>query len=397
MKLSVRRKYNFSQILQLTLLFLVSLNFANLYFYLIFLTFFVCIIKNIRGMKVDVISVFLALLSICYILFYSPTRGSYTTIFKQFSYPMCYLIGLNLFNATNNKNQSEQSVDEQIKLSILVVSMGTLLHYLLNASINIDSLLRNTADYWTGEVVSATGQALLPVMSIGVFCVWLFGNHPVWIKILSLLGLIAIFAYNFVLAGRTIIMLSAIIICVSFLYIQKHLHPNARMRTYFFLCVIIVGILILFLNNAWGVRDWILNSNFSNRFNVQDVSSDIRIERKLIYFSRMLEFPFGGGHLRSAVGGYAHELYLDIFSDVGIIGYAMVIVVTIAGAVDAIKVFKCDSLSVETRSLVLCVFIGINVVFFLEPILQGEPWFFCIFCFLIGVIRSEVSILKQRV
>ena len=250
MKLSVRRKYNFSQILQLTLLFLVSLNFANLYFYLIFLTFFVCIIKNIRGMKVDVISVFLALLSICYILFYSPTRGSYTTIFKQFSYPMCYLIGLNLFNATNNKNQSEQSVDEQIKLSILVVSMGTLLHYLLNASINIDSLLRNTADYWTGEVVSATGQALLPVMSIGVFCVWLFGNHPVWIKILSLLGLIAIFAYNFVLAGRTIIMLSAIIICVSFLYIQKHLHPNARMRTYFFLCVIIVGILILFLNRG---------------------------------------------------------------------------------------------------------------------------------------------------
>lgn len=390
MKLSVRRKYNFPQIIQLTLIFLVSLNFANLYYYLIFLSFSVCMLTKFTKLKVDIIAFFLALISICYILFYSPTRDSYTTILKQFAYPMCYLVGLNLFSGDNDRNQNINYTDDQIKLSILAVAMGNLLHYLLNASINIGSLLRNTVDYWTNEIVSATAQALLAVIAIGVFSVWLFGNQSGQKKVLSLFGLIAIWAYNFVLAGRTIVMLSVITICVAFLFIQKQMCSNIRIINYLFLCVIMFGTLVMFLNNAWGVRDWILNSNLSNRFDEQDVLMDIRFERKVTYINRMLEFPFGGGHLKSAVGGHAHELYLDVFSDVGIIGYVLVIVVVLASVVNAIKAIRSVRLSVETRSLILCVFMGINIIFFLEPILQGEPWFFCVFCFLSGVLKDNI-------
>lgn len=394
MKIPVNRKYNFWQMIQLGLLFLISLNFANLYFYLIFLAFFICVLTNIKSFKFDITSVLLVLFSIFYILFYPPTRDSYTSILKQFAYPMCYLIGLNLFFV--DKDKKNHNEDDQIKLSILIVAMGTLLHYLLNASINIDSLLRNTVDYWTGEVVVATDQALLVTMAIGVFCVWLCGDSKIWKKVFSLFGLILIFVYNFVLAGRTIILLTAITMFIAFMFVQMHTNSSSRIiKRYLFLSIALFGILLLFLNNVWGMRDWILDSNLNNRFEAQDYVSDIRVERKLIYITRMLEFPFGGGGLRAAVGGHAHELYLDVLSDIGLLGYVLVIAVVLIGNFSAFRVFMTDRLSVETRNLILCVFVGINIVFFLEPIIQGEPWLFCIFCFLIGIMRSEALMLRH--
>lgn len=395
MRLIARSKYGFLQIIQICLLFLVSLNYENLYFYLIFLTFFVCIIAKFKRFRVDSIAIGLALLSICYILFYSPTRDSLTTIIKQFAYPMCYLIGLNLYDAHGDTNNEENYPDNQIKLSIIVVAFGTLLHYLLNASINITSLLRNTVDYWTGEVVSATDQALLPVMAISIFCIWLFGDHKLWKKLFAVIGLLLILAYNFILAGRTIVLLTVLTMCVAFLFIQKYMRSNARMKNYLIVCIIIICVILLFLNNAWGIRDWIIGSNLSQRFESQKFVEDIRFERKIEYISRMLEFPFGGGHLKAVVGGYAHELYLDVLSDVGIIGYLLVTAVVIASLVNAIKTIRTEGFSAETKCMILCVFMGILVVFFIEPILQGEPWFFCIFCFLSGGLKYNLLLKKQ--
>lgn len=396
MELTLRKKYDPLQLIQYALILLMSLNFANLYFYIIFLAFFICLASNIRSLRVDIVSLLIFALSVCYILFYPPTRDTITTSIKQFAYPMCYIIGLNLANSNRMINQENKGTDERIRLSIILVSLGTFLHYLLNATVNIGSLLRNTKDFWTGEVASATDQALLAVMALGVFSVWLVGERPVWVKILSLAGLVVVFAYNFVLAGRTILLLEAITIIVAFFFMQRNMYAEGRIKSYLFLALIFVGVLVLFLNNAWGLRDWILNSNLSARFDTQEALTDIRLERKFLYLGRFFEFPFGGGHLRTAVGGHAHELYLDAFSDVGILGYVLVIAIVVSSTVSVFRLFRDKSLNVETRSLVLCVFLGINIVFFLEPILQGEPWLFCIFCFLCGVMRSERLTLKYN-
>ncbi len=380
---------NFLQIIQLILLFLMSLNFQNLYFYIIVFAFAVCTFAHIRHFRVDIIAVLLAVISLCYILFYPPTRDSYTTILKQFAYPMCYLIGLNLFNVKNTESGINDNPDKQIRLSVLVVAFGTFGHYLLNASINISSLLRNTEDYWTGDVVSATEQALLAVMMLAVFSVWLVGDYPVWRKVVSVLGLVTIFAYNFVLAGRTIIVLAVICLCVAFVFTQKYLNSGGRIRSYLFLSVILIALLVMFLNNVWGMREWVLDSNLSNRFDTQEAVMDIRFQRKIIYIKNMFGFPLGGGDLREAIGGYAHELYLDAYSDVGILGYGLIVAFVIVGLVNVIKIIISERFALETRCLSLCVFLLINIVFFLEPILQGMPWLFCIYSFLVGVIRAN--------
>lgn len=388
MKIRWRVKDNFLQIVQLALFFLVSLNIANLYFYLIFLAFFICVLANCKNFKIDSVFVILLLFSFSYILFYPPARGTYTTLLKQFSYPICYAIGLNLFPRKAQGGSAKQDVGRQIKLAILVVSMGAFLHYLLNAVTNFDSSSRNTVDYWTGDVLSATGQALLAIMALSVFSVWLIVDCPIRIKCLSLIGFVIIFAYNFVLAGRTILMLGAIIAIVAFIYNQKCAAKSGHMRTYLFLSTFILVLLVLFFNNAFGVRDWILNSNLANRFTSANALEDVRFKNKWKYVMHMFEFPWGGGEIQDIIGGYAHELYLDVYSDVGIFGYICVWTVVIISIVNVIKLMKSEVLSAEINNMLLCVFLGIMAVFMLEPILQGAPWLFCIFCFLSGVIQE---------
>lgn len=395
MELAVRRKYSFSQIIQLALLFMVSMNYRNLYFYIIFLACFVCLLVNLRCVKVDIVTILLVVLSTCYIVFYPATRDSYTTIIKQYAYPMCYLIGLNIFSANKSGNEKNIRPNEKLKVAIMVMAMGTLLHYLLNAAVNMGSLMRNTEDYWTGEVVSATEQALLAVMSLGVFNVWLVGDYSVWKKTLAALGLIAVLAYNFILAGRTILMLELVILCVAFLYSQKNMYTTGKIKSYLFLFVMVIGAVYLFWNNTWGVRDWIVDSNLGRRFDAQEAMADIRFDRKLMFISHMWEYPFGGGGLRESVGGYSHELYLDAYSDVGIVGYIVLAAVVIASVINVWKLINSNELDAKTKNMLLCVFLGINIVFFLEPVLQGAPWLFCIYCFLCGVVRRELRSINE--
>ena len=396
MKLMIKSKYSILQIIQLFLIFLMSLNFANLYFYIIFFAFFVCVAANFRRFKFDIVAICLILIAIFYILFFPPTRDSYTTILKQFSYAMCYLIGLNMFQENQNISEDNIFLDKQIKCAIMTVAAGTFLHYILNAVINIGSLVRNTVDFWTGDVVSATDQALLPTIALGVFSVYLVGEGSFVKKICSLLGLIAIFAYNFVLAGRTLLILEAILLFVAYLFIYKHMRVTARVKNTLFILVAIIVLLILFVNNAWGMREWIINSNLNNRFEQQGMIDDIRFSRKIDYVMNMFKFPFGGGELREAVGGYAHELYLDAFSDIGFFGYILIIAVVLAVMMSVVRLIKSEILMIETKALLLCVFLGINIVFFLEPILQGEPWIFCVFCFLSGVVNHNLFFKNHR-
>ena len=391
MKLTLRSKYSVLQTAQLVLLFLVGLNILNKIFYVMFFAFFLCLIANYKHLKIDAMVVVLFLFSICYIVFFSPTRTSMTTILKQFSYPMCYMIGINLFGENDLGDGEENGVDDCLKISILVVALGSLSHYVLNALTNFNSGVRNTIDFWTGSTISATGQALLAVIAVGVFCTWILVEGQMWKKCLAVLGLIAVFAYNLILAGRTLIILSVIVLAVALVYTSMRTDTFGRIKKYLFLIGIALVVLFLFRYNAFGIRDLIMKSNFMKRFGGADAIEDSRFALKLQYIKNMARYPLGGDRLRMMIRGYAHELYLDAYNDVGVFGYILLIVFSIRSAMNSIRILRSNRLSVEAGCMLLCVFVAINIVFFLEPIMQGMPWLFCVFCFLSGLLSNLVS------
>ena len=142
----------------LPLICLASMSFLNKTYYLIFSAFvlllflkkLICIDKNL---------VMLFLLSVCYVVTSIVSEQSLVTIMKQFSFPICYMIG---YGFVRGGEKCTGGYEKKTIALIVSLALGTLVHFVLNWSTNRDmNLDRNTIDFWTKEQMSATGQAAL--------------------------------------------------------------------------------------------------------------------------------------------------------------------------------------------------------------------------------------------
>ena len=388
MRIALKSEFSLSQIIILTLLLLASMNVLNLYFYFLFAAFWVSVIASFRNFVVDKLFFVLLVLSFSYLIFDPDSLSSITLIIKRFIFPMCYLMGLNFLNQGKNDSKTAVSREKILKTGFLIPAIGAFFHYLLNMAVNINSLNRNTVDVWTGEIMLATGQACLAIMAIGVFSATLFSESSKVSKFISAVGLLGIYTYNLVLAGRTLIVLSVMILSVALIYSVKNSDFKRNLNVIIVTIVIIVMIVLAYTQDLFGFRNWILGSNLSARFDIIQFDEDSRLANKLLYFSNMLEYPFGGGSLRNYVGGYAHELYLDVYSDTGVLGYVSIIIFVAFSSINAWNVMKKGNVSKNFKLLLLCIFVSILAEFFLEPIVQGVPWMLCSFCFYSGLLKN---------
>lgn len=385
----------FHQTLVLVMLFLGSMNLMNKYFYFIFIAFLAFFLLNGQILKVDAVFGSLLVLSLSYLLFYPPARDGITTAMKQFSYPMCYFIGLNFFNLDRNGPMATEVTEKKISAALIVLTLGAFTHYLLNMVSNMGSVSRNTVDIWTKEIIGATGQAALAVMATGVFAALLFSEKKPFVKLIAAAGIIMILLYNLVLAGRTLIVLTALVLMAAIVYRIIHSDIERKFQTIISVIVVVAAIIVIYVYDIWGVRSAVLSSNLSARFNQMLVSDDSRMAAKLGFIKNMLRYPFGGGNIRRVTGHYAHELYLDIYSDTGIVGYVATIYAVIITLKRLNAVLKNANAESDTKLLQLCFYIALLAEFFVEPIVQGIPWMFCAFCFSSGLLGSYISCLNQ--
>lgn len=385
MKKDRKTNFKFAQIVILILLFLGNMNVRNLYVYFLFGASVIGILMNGRFLRVDGMVAVLLLLSLSYVVFDPIASDSLTTVIKQFLFPMCYLMGLNFVRGEGAAELGERE-ERQISTAIAVCAMGAFGHYLMNMALNFGSAFRNNVDIWTGEILSATGQAALAVFALAVFSAWLFDTKRK--KIPAILGLILIMAYNLVLAGRTLILLTVMVLCVSFFFAIRTTQSRRKGRLLLMLLLALIAVLTAYVENWFGVRDWLLGSNLSTRFDVMGWGQDTRMENKRLYLEHFLDYPFGGGYLRSELGVYAHELYLDTYNDTGVMGYVLILVFVANSTVTAWQCIRKGDISNDFKLLILCVYIAVLAEFFLEPIMRGMPWMFCTFCFFSGLLKN---------
>ena len=378
------RLFEVWQIAILILLFLGHMNVKNLYFYFIFGTAIIFILVNYRCVKIDKIFIILLLFSFCYILFYPNARNSITTVLKHILYPLCYLFGMNFIREKDKL--VEERVEQKVSITMVICVLGVFLHYMLNMIINFNSLDRNNKDFWTGEVVSATGQAALAVLAVGVFSAWLFDRKKN--KVIAVCGLLLIMAYNLILAGRTLILITVVVLGIAFIFTVCKSSSEKKKRLWISTLSIPLLMILAYVQNWFGLREFILGSNLFMRFDSMDFNHDQRLLHKFQYLIHMLDHPFGGDTLYNAVGEYAHELYLDVYSNAGVLAYILVILFSAISFFLVFRVIARGKTSNDFKVLVLCLFLTFFMEFFLEPILQGLPWMFCLFCYMIGLIRN---------
>ncbi|HPF54935.1 MAG TPA: hypothetical protein PLV03_00205 [Clostridiales bacterium] len=374
--------------------FLAAMNFLGRYYYFIYLAFVLFCIFYRGKFKMDAAAVPLFILSVCILLFAPSSLNQLTYMIKPFTYPLCYIIGYNLLKTANDVPNDEK-IETRLKAIICILGIGLLIHLLLNMVININISSRNSIDFWSKEVLSATGQTALSCLAIGVACALLFSDTKFIHKLLSLATLTLILLYNLILAGRTIIIMVVLMLLLSFAHLLIT-DENRKQKTtaVFFVLFLIAAAFILYQGNVFNIQDLIKNSNLYQRFFGQwgqNVASDGRLQYKRYFLSKLFDYPFGGAHIRHEVGSYAHDLYLDTYDEAGFIAFFAVISYMLISLKHLWRCLKDRSINFSLRQLIFCTYTVLYAEFLIEPILLGMPWIFASFCLIDGALSYYLN------
>lgn len=369
-------------------LFLMAMNFNNRVFYCAVVVF--ALVLFVRFKKYDIPLAILSSLAlmVSMLLFSSNTQGNITFFLQPVVYPMCVLTGYNIA-----EGESGKQTRRNILLIVLVLSAGAYGHYLLNMFSNLGkSIDRNTFDFWTKSALSATGQALMAFMMIGVAVSVFFTTEKNAYKMLAVAALISILYYNLILGGRTIIVLIVLLFAVNlFIIWGSTKDPWKLIRGMTVMLIIIALILLVLKNNLFGIMDTISKSNLYQRFftkyGASELTEDGRMNHKLMYIKYMLDYPFGRNELGRLVGDYAHDIILDTYSMAGIFACGAVIVMLTDAIIQCVKILRDKEIDRKLKSMILNVMVSIFVAFASEPILFGAPWLFASFCVIYGSIK----------
>lgn len=379
------------QIIILSLLFLASMNFLSNSFYYIYIAFVVLLMMKYRRIRFDGLFIIVLLFSCSYILFTLSVQTSILNIFRYLSYPMCYLIGYNLLTKQPRPILKKYKEELQIYTSIIVVGMGSFVHFVLNYIINFNSIDRNTIDVWSGKIMSATGQAALATIAIGIFIALFFIDKRKNVRVIAILSLAIIFLYNLVLAGRTLVILSVIIFVIAFVFTMKTEGINQRHSIIAMLLLLCTMIIIVYTQDVFEIRSMILGSNLSKRISVLQVARRGRIQYKLEYIALMLDYPWGGNRIRDIVGMYAHDLYLDVYSEGGLFPWFLICMAVFISICKKVKFIRYKNNGNGLKLMIICVEISILAMFWIEPIVQGMPWLLWIYFFYTAMISSILT------
>lgn len=370
------------------LLFLASMNFMAKYFYFIFAAFVVIIVANRFKCAANLPVVLLLGISGFYIFNQIVNGGSFNAVLKFLAFPMSYIIGL--YFVTLKSNDSLEHKENSFQFMLYSITIGNFLHVLLNYITNFDSASRYTIDVWSGIFLSATGQASLFCMLIGVGIALLFSTKSNIAKVLVCIALVVMMLYNFILSCRSVFIMLFIVMLVALIHLFKQKNTKKSRHIIFSLGIILVFVLA-FVFNLFNLQDTLIDSAFYERvFGEEGMGfSDTRGSSKIGYLKNLWKYPFGGGHIKKSYG-YAHDIFLDTWDMVGIVGFLFVVFFMLYTIYSLFLVLKNRKISFQTRQLALCVYISLFLEFCIEPVFVGTQWLFSSFCIFCGGLDALV-------
>lgn len=387
-------------ILTLFFMFLAAMNFMQKAFYWVFAAFFAWMLTSRGKLRCDVPFGALVILAFSMVLFAPTDELGLNTLLRPFSFLLAYVLGQGIVDGYRKDATRREMADWVIRV-LWVLVMGLVVHIALNYSLNVGSVYRNTVDYWTQTNMSATGQAALCCLPVAVASAHLFIDCSKKVKVLSLAVLALVFAYNLLLAGRTVILYIAICFLVGVVYslTQRDVSQGSKQKVLFAAAALVVVCLCAYGMNVFHIQEIVQDSNLYQRFfgaRAQSMWDTYRIQYKELYFDHLLEHLWGGSEIRGMVGSYAHDLYLDTYDYYGIFAYVSVVVYSVCSVFHLIRCVFSQGIPWQLRQVMLTVYVVFHIEFLLEPILIGMLWFMMVFCFIDGMLIAYLRRAKER-
>ena len=374
---------------------LIFLGAMNIYLFGIYLfaaaSIYILLVHKSIKIPSQILPIFI--FTVIYFIFVlaNPNVGVTSSI-KIFVCPLVWLAGYTLLRDKNIN---------RLILIILSACMGMAVHGVLNFIYNlrIGTVFYEGKSYdvWSNSLSAATGQAINFSLLAAVLMWGLFMQKNLILKLVVSALYIAAFVYNIMIGGRSFVILTLLGIVIPLIIYSFIGNNKIFVKKVIPIILTVVAILaiiwVMYENNVFGMQDAFESSYFYRRFfsdiSQQEITNDSRFDRKLLYFQHMLDYPFGGNHLRNELGiGYSHDLWLDVFDDAGIFAYIALWIYTISAGIRTVKFALNKRITPELRVLISTIFAISFIQFFVEPILQGAPMMFYSILIIDGMLMA---------
>ena len=300
---------------------------------------------------------------------------------------LSYYIGMMLIEISKNKEKSVITYTYSI-------AIGFFIHAMANYAINIGAQDRNTIDIWTGIGRSATLQATMLTMLMGSSFYSLFILKDKLYKLVMTIFIILSLSYNLILGTRTLIIVSAVSFILSWIafLILNRKNSSLVIKNVKKLLISITVIFLVCTSNIMGITERIEDTKLLRRINKPystEEADENRVQTVFLAMSSILEYPMGGNNDRIGDLKYAHNMWLDVGKQAGIIPFLLLILFTIISLWNLIKILRSDKFSIGLKVFLVGIYSAVFLNMAVEPILQGEPLFFIMFCMFVGMVELK--------
>lgn len=331
---------------------------------------------------------FLILASLSYMILYIRNFGmpSLSSFFLRFLAPiLLYYFGFRIGRDGRG----------YLKRCVLAIGFGGFIHGLLNiiTNLRVNFLLvegRQYKDIYGGNL-SGTLQSLFFVIVCSLLAYFFFEKENKWLKIVGVASVFIALYGSITNASRTLIFLTMIIFFVGILIYQCN-EANfliAMMKTSAIIIVFVFVTMFAIWIDLFHVQEWFTESSLGMRMTLyKNSGASIVHNARWRYTSdilRLLPSNLLGG---MDYPHYAHNLWVDVAKDAGVIPFVLYVVFAVLSVRNGFKVLIDRKVTLYDKMVFVPVLLGLFLVFFTEPVVQGSPITFTIFCFIVGGLSS---------
>lgn len=292
---------------------------------------------------------------------------SMTTLSSRIAFPiMMWYWGREL---SRQNNHSEKRFRKELYLIFSGFYLMGLFALLYSIANNVNDRM-NVYNIWGGfenhnSGIQQTIFFLLPESLLVYFA--LYGGKGKWIGFLAFASAVINILF---FAGRTGFAIMALVNGAALIFYLHYCSSGTRIKVVTIILVIAIILVILFMNNTFGIATIWEASNMHDRITQIDKNgdeSDSRQEKWEKGLQALLESPFGSDFK------YAHNYWIDMALEGGWITGLILVIYTVASGFSFIKFAKNAKITRQTRLFMISLYMGTIASFMVEPMAQSLP------------------------
>ncbi len=389
MKIRVLRRVSW-EIPMLCVLFCFAVSLFNLAGYIFAAIVLGMLLVKFTKIRLNDMEMMLILFSLSYSIFHFFHNGMNLNdiIWYVFGPWTAYLYGRLFIQKSGFKNA--------FWALVVVLAAGMFLHGLLNwyayctsEHIAMYGFYRQSVDFWRGTLINVNTTAMYCTFAVGISIGLLFSPVKKGIKAACCAVLVISMVISVFYANRALLMIVGGM--VAWQLFKLFISPTVQRKTKVYmiigilLCVLLITIVIGF--NIGGIADWLESLVVIQRFRKEGVSNRFIVWSYFFKDANFLSHLFGGNQmLENANVHYFHNTWLDVYHAVGIVPFVLFLIITANAFVMTISTCRClKRHGQQTAALVLqCLMIVAAMNCAVEPVLEGNPYFFLMILMFLG-------------